>query len=80
MFYVYVLQSLKDKNLYIGMTSNLEARIKRHNAGYEKATKRRTPFKLLHSENFETREEARQREKYFKNGFGREIIRALLMK
>jgi putative endonuclease len=79
MYCVYVLKSLKDENLYIGMTSDLEQRIKRHNSGYEKATKRRAPFKLLHSEDFETRIEARNREKYFKSGFGREIIKSLFV-
>jgi len=78
MYYVYVLQSLKDQRLYIGMTSNLEERVKRHNAGYERATKCRIPFKLLHSEVFGTRTEARDREKYLKSGFGREIIKKLL--
>jgi putative endonuclease len=80
MYCVYVLQSLKDGFLYIGTTSDLENRIKRHNAGYEKATKRRIPFKLLHQEIFPTRLEARDREKYLKSGFGREIIRSLLVK
>jgi len=66
--------------LYIGITSDLETRIRRHNAGYEKSTKRRIPFVLLYSEVFATRLEARDREKYFKSGFGREIIRSLLIK
>ena len=78
MFYVYVLQSLMDQHLYVGMASNLEERIKRHNAGYERATKNRIPFKLLHSEVFGTRVEARNREKYLKSGFGRELIKKLL--
>jgi len=78
MYYVYILKSLKDKHLYIGMTSDLEERIKRHNAGYERSTKSRIPFKLIHSEVFGTRTEARDREKYLKSGFGREIIKKLL--
>lgn len=32
-FYVYVLKSLKNKNLYIGYTNNLKKRIKEHNRG-----------------------------------------------
>jgi putative endonuclease len=79
-FYVYILQSLKDNNLYIGMTSDLEGRIKRRNAGYEKATKNRAPFKLIHSEGFLTRIEARKNEKRFKSGFGREIVKKLLIR
>ena len=30
---VYVLRSAKDNGFYIGMTSNLERRVKEHNAG-----------------------------------------------
>ncbi len=76
-WFVYVLKSLKDKNLYIGLTSDLDKRIERHNNGYEKATKGRRPFKLLHFEQYESRPEARKREKYLKSGFGREIIKKL---
>ncbi|MBN2058050.1 MAG: GIY-YIG nuclease family protein [Candidatus Saganbacteria bacterium] len=79
MFYLYILQSLKDNNIYIGITSNLEERLKRHNAGYERATKGRIPFKLIHSESFANRIEARNKEKYLKSGFGREMIRKLLL-
>ena len=77
MYQVYVLRSEKDGNLYIGMTSNLDERIRRHNAGLERSTKTRIPFKLLHSETFASRIEARKREKYLKSGFGRELIKGL---
>lgn len=77
---VYILQSLKDSGLYIGMTSDLEARLKRHNAGYERSTRKRIPFRLLHTEVCSTRQEAREKEKYFKSGFGRELIKGLLVK
>ncbi|MFA6419127.1 MAG: GIY-YIG nuclease family protein, partial [Candidatus Margulisiibacteriota bacterium] len=80
MYSVYVLKSLKDNNLYIGMTADLKKRMARHNSGYEKATRNRIPLELIHSELFATREEARKREKYLKSGFGREIIRKLLLK
>jgi putative endonuclease len=60
------------------MTSNLENRIKRHNSGYGRSTKSRAPFELIHVEEVETREEARQREKFFKSGVGREIVKSLL--
>ena len=76
--YVYVLRSAKDKGLYIGLTFNLENRIKRHNNGYENATKNRIPFNLLHYECFASRAEARKREKYFKSGIGRETLKELL--
>jgi putative endonuclease len=77
MYFVYVLRSEKDGFLYIGMTSDLEKRIKRHNAGYERSTKHRIPFKLLHREILPTRLEARAREKYYKSGIGRETLKKL---
>ncbi|WP_369415193.1 GIY-YIG nuclease family protein [Belliella calami] len=34
------------KYIYVGLTSNLDERIHRHNSGYEKTTKPYTPFDL----------------------------------
>ncbi len=47
MFYVYVLQSLKDKSLYIGYTSNLKKRFVEHNNGLSTATKHKRPYTLI---------------------------------
>jgi putative endonuclease len=80
MYYVYVLKSLKDNNLYIGQTSDLEKRIDEHNSGICKSTKARIPFKIVHSETYETRSEAMKREKELKSGKGRKYIRELLYK
>ena len=64
MFTVYVLHSPKFDKIYIGQTSNLESRLKSHNELGQKgwAVKFR-PWKLIHSENFETRSQALKREK-----------------
>ncbi len=40
MFYVYILQSNKNKELYIGYTSDLRKRIKEHNQGLNFSTKK----------------------------------------
>ncbi|HBH46581.1 MAG TPA: hypothetical protein DDX47_04435 [Candidatus Jacksonbacteria bacterium] len=37
-YYVYILYSLKDSQLYIGQTPDLKRRIKKHNDGYVVAT------------------------------------------
>ena len=34
MFYVYILQSLKDGELYIGLTDNIRKRLLKHNISY----------------------------------------------
>jgi len=75
MWTVYVLKSLKNGWLYIGMTDNLERRLREHNRGYNRSTKGKGPFLVSHSEPFHTRTDARQREKHLKTGAGREWLR-----
>ncbi|MFP4472492.1 MAG: GIY-YIG nuclease family protein [Candidatus Omnitrophota bacterium] len=75
--YVYVIESLKNKQLYIGISKDPEQRLKEHNSGYQKATKGFRPYKLLFVEKYISRPEARQREKFLKSGCGREYIRKL---
>jgi putative endonuclease len=75
MFFVYVLRSQRDGALYIGLTKDVERRLQQHNGGHERSTRARRPFVLLLSEGFQTREAARAREKYYKSGFGREILK-----
>ena len=60
----------------MGLTSDLEERLKRHNSGYEKTTKPYCPFELIYSEECCDRIEARKREKYWKSGVARERLRA----
>ena len=67
MYFVYILQSLKDKKLYVGLTENTAMRLHRHNSGHVKSTSYRRPFRLIYSESHATRSEARNREKYLKS-------------
>ena len=78
MFYIYILKSLKDNKTYVGYTNNIEERIKKHNSGQVKSTKYRLPLKLIFSEEFETSQEARKRELYWKNGGGRRKLKTML--
>ena len=74
---VYALKSEKDNRIYVGMTTNLERRIKEHNGGYNKSTKAYIPWKLIYKESCSTRIEARKREKYWKSGVGKEQLKTL---
>jgi len=67
MYYVYVLQSLKCKRLYIGVTDNLEQRIAQHNSGKTKSNRAFIPFKLIHSECSQNKRDALKRERQIKN-------------
>jgi len=74
MFYCYVLLSKRTGRRYVGSCENLTERIRRHNAGDSKATKHGVPWVLLHSESFDTRSGAAQRERYYKTGRGRDEL------
>ncbi len=77
-YFVYILRSACDKKFYVGMTNNLKRRIGQHNQGQVQSTKSRIPLKLVLSEKVEDRTVAREREKYWKSGSGREKIRRML--
>jgi len=78
MYTVYAISSLHKNYIYVGMTSELEVRIARHNSGKNKSTKPYAPFKLIFTEIVESRVEARKREKYWKSGTGKEQLKRLL--
>ncbi len=59
------------------MTTDLEARIARHNSGREKTTKPYRPFELIFTERCGNWAEGRKREKYWKSGVGKEQLRKL---
>ena len=72
MYYVYILKSLKNERYYTGSTNNIERRMLEHMAGKSKATKYLQPFKLMVVEEYNSRSEAYNRERYLKTGKGRE--------
>ena len=74
-WYVYILKSLKDNGIYIGMSKNPEDRLKQHNKGKTVSTRSRRPFVMLYKEEYNSADEARQREQYCKSGIGREQIK-----
>ena len=76
--YTYIVEC-SDGTLYTGWTTSLEKRVKAHNSGKgAKYTKGRGPVKLVHLENFPTKEEAMRREwavKHMKKEKKLELIR-----
>lgn len=79
MFTVYVLQSINFDKIYIGFTSNIENRIIAHNHPANKGwTKSFKPWKVIYTEEFETKADAMNREKQLKNGKGREFIHKII--
>ena len=66
MYYVYMLKSLKDGNLYTGSTNDLERRLAQHNNGEVVSTKSRVPFELVYYEAYRSEHDARMRESNLK--------------
>lgn len=84
MYYVYIIKSQKEKVLYIGYTANLIKRLKDHNSGLSKHTKKYLPWKLVYLEGYADENDAKDREIKLKqfgkvyNQLKRRIRRSLL--
>lgn len=74
-YYVYVLKSQKNNDIYVGSTANLQKRIYLHNYGEVKSTKGYRPWKLLEYHKFSSRNEATKIEKFLKNHQQKEILK-----
>ncbi len=77
-YYVYIILSLKDNGYYIGSTSNVSARLQFHNAGLQRSTKARIPFKLILIEEYLTKVDALKRETQIKSWKGGEAFKKLI--
>ncbi len=78
MFYNYILQSKKNKGLYVGYTVDLRKRLKEHNQGLNKATKPYRPWELIYYEACLNENDARRRENYLKTSQGQRLLKRRL--
>ena len=80
-YVIYILFSKEYNKTYVGFTSNLIERFKSHNYLSKKGyTIKFRPWYVIHVEFFTTKSEALKREKLFKTGKGREIIKEIVSK
>jgi putative endonuclease len=77
-FYVYILQSIKNKELYIGYTIDLRKRLEKHNRKLNFSTKSGAPWKLIHYESYINKIDAQRREKYLKTSQGSRLLKRML--
>ncbi len=78
MNYVYVLQSEKDGQWYIGSTKDLKRRVMQHNRGESKSTKNRRPLEMVYYEASDSKSSALKREKYLKTAYGHRYLHSRL--
>lgn len=74
-YYVYVLQSRKDKRWYTGFAIDLRKRFNEHNSNITGWTKNRGPFDLIYYEACQNIFDSRSRERYLKSGMGRRYLK-----
>ncbi|MBI2485027.1 GIY-YIG nuclease family protein, partial [Candidatus Uhrbacteria bacterium] len=78
MFIVYILKSESSGRYYIGMTSDLEDRLRRHNRGDTTSTRNRGPWHVVWTEPFVKKTDAWKREQQIKSYKGGEAFKQLL--
>jgi putative endonuclease len=66
-YFVYILRSIKDGKKY-----------REHNSGKTRSTRSWLPFEVIYSESYDSINEARMREKYFKTSTGRKFLKTLI--
>ena len=79
MWYVYILRSTIDKNLYVGSTNNIRRRLIEHNSGKVDSTKSRMPFNLEAYIAVKDQAKAIELEQYFKTGLGRALLQKRIL-
>ncbi|MBI4992547.1 MAG: GIY-YIG nuclease family protein [Candidatus Magasanikbacteria bacterium] len=79
MYNIYIL-NLKDGSYYVGSTGNLKQRLKEKEKKRVKTTKNKLPFKLMLTENFDTRRIEKKREYQIKGWKSRTAIERLINK
>ncbi len=75
---VYVLQSEKDRDYYIGCTNDLKKRFALHNTKKVTSTAKRVPFKLIYYEAYVNSKDAFNREIFMKTRWGHNYLRKVL--
>ena len=77
MYYVYAIKN-KENRIYVGLSKEVDRRLLDHNSGRVFSTKGYRPWDMLFIEACENRIDAREREKYYKSGIGKEYLKSIL--
>jgi len=79
MYDVYILESIeRPDKYYVGHTQDLKNRLERHNRGLVKSTKHARPWKIIYTEEYETKKDSYKRELQIKSYKGGEAFKKLV--
>lgn len=71
-YYLYILEN-KDKRHYFGISHDIKHRLQEHNSGQVRSTKFYKPWRIIYSEVYENRADARKREVILKINYNERI-------
>ncbi len=75
-YYVYILESESNsQKYYVGYTTDLGSRIKKHNEGGDEYTTKYKPWKIRTAIAFADRKKSLEFERYLKTGSGRAFVK-----
>ena len=77
-YYFYILYSALLDNYYVGHTSDLEVRIRKHNTHHKGYTGKVNDWKLVYSEQYADKKSAYARERQVKSWKSRTMIEKLI--
>ena len=80
MYLTYILFSKSLNKYYIGSTSDIQERIRKHNSNHKGFTGKTNDWELVYTEKFDSIQKARFREKQIKNWKSRIMIEKLINK
>ena len=71
-YYVYILQSINHPDkYYIGFSTDVKERLKKHNEGGDKYTSKYNPWRIKNTISFDDKDKALAFERYLKSHSGR---------
>jgi putative endonuclease len=79
MWYVYILKSANDNNLYVGSMNDIDRRLTEHNSGKVDSTKNRMPLRLKAYFAVRDKPRAIALEQYLKAGSGRAFLQKRIL-
>jgi putative endonuclease len=80
MYKIYILYSHKIDKYYIGYSSDVDQRLRKHNNASRGFTNTDRPWILVYTEEYETKQEAAARERQIKNWKNRSRLEDLIKK
>jgi putative endonuclease len=79
MYFVYFAKSISNKKIYTGYTSKEpQIRVAEHNQNSNTFTSQNGPFKLIYFEKYLCKQDAKNRENFYKSGFGKQIQQVIV--